>query len=107
MPLAAVPGTVSVLIPLFAVYRAQQCSLALAVAQGVEAFARGEAIPQGVQDRGLAHTVDADQIGDLQAAQCNHTSSSSPALRYLSSAAAVSSLDDFRTLSGNARITVG
>ncbi|CAN3970810.1 Transcriptional regulator kdgR, partial [Dysosmobacter welbionis] len=65
MPLAAVPGTVSVLIPLFAVYRAQQCSLALAVAQGVEAFARGEAIPQGVQDRGLAHTVDADQIGDL------------------------------------------
>ena len=123
MPLTAVSGTVSVLIPLFAVYRAQQRPLALAVAQGVEAFACGEAIPQGVQDRGLAYAIDTDEIRDLldiqkvvgkimpvdqpQSVQRYHASSSSLVFRYLSSAASVSSLDGFRILSGSARMTVG
>ena len=93
MSFAAVSGAVTVLIPLFAVYRTQQRPLAFAVAERVEVFAGGQTITQGVQDRGLTDAIHTDQIRDLpdiqniigkimpvdqpQAVQRYHTSSSS------------------------------
>ena len=65
MALAAVSGAALILIPLLAVYRAQQGPFAFAVAQGVEVFVGGQTIAQGIQNGGLAHAVDPDEVGDL------------------------------------------
>ena len=123
VPLAAVPGPVPLPVPLLAVHRAQQGPLALPVSQRIEVLIGGQAVAQGVQDGGLPHPVYPDEIGDLldvqqvvgkivpvdqpQAVQSDHSSSSSPAFRYLFSSSMVSSRDAFSTLSGRARITVG
>ena len=54
MPLAAVPGVVAVLVPLFAVYGPQQSALALSISQSVKVFAGGKAVAQRIQNGGFA-----------------------------------------------------
>ena len=123
MSLAAITRLISILITLLAMYRAQQRSFALSVAQNIKSFVGSQTIAKRIQNSGLTHAIDPDQICDLldvqkivckivpidqpQAVQCDHVSSSSPAFRYLFSSSIVASLDAFSTLSGKARITVG
>ena len=56
-------AAVSVFPALLGVDRALQGAAALLIAQGIEVAVGGQAVADGVQNRGLAHGVDADHIG--------------------------------------------
>ena len=56
---------VGILTALFAVNRSLERSGTFSISQGIKILACGEAITDGIQNRGFAHCIHANQIGNL------------------------------------------